>query len=153
MEKVRPWCGQPSDRGRLKNRTEETKKVECAMHTFCILCNAYSIYFYFGKIIRSWNFSQLLYCQVSENIFPWNFVGIFAEDDDAAGDVAGSSELANCSYKSDSDPFKKRMALSDFTILKVLGKGSFGKVCRLMLLMLHFTARIPFLDNADGYSC
>jgi len=23
MEKVRPWCGQPSDRGRLKNRTEE----------------------------------------------------------------------------------------------------------------------------------
>ena len=23
MEKVRPWCGQPSDRGRLKNRTEQ----------------------------------------------------------------------------------------------------------------------------------
>jgi len=22
MEKVLPWCGQPSDRGRLKNRTE-----------------------------------------------------------------------------------------------------------------------------------
>ena len=22
MEKARPWCGQPSDRGRLKNRTE-----------------------------------------------------------------------------------------------------------------------------------
>ena len=22
MDKVRPWCGQPSDRGRLKNRTE-----------------------------------------------------------------------------------------------------------------------------------
>jgi len=22
MEKVRPWCGQPSDRRRLKNRTE-----------------------------------------------------------------------------------------------------------------------------------
>jgi len=22
MEKVRPWCGQPSDRGRLKNRAE-----------------------------------------------------------------------------------------------------------------------------------
>jgi len=22
MEKVRSWCGQPSDRGRLKNRTE-----------------------------------------------------------------------------------------------------------------------------------
>ena len=23
MEKVRPWCCQPSDRGRLKNRTEQ----------------------------------------------------------------------------------------------------------------------------------
>ena len=23
VEKVRPWCGQPSDRGRLKNRTEQ----------------------------------------------------------------------------------------------------------------------------------
>jgi len=23
MENVRPWCGQPSDRGRLKNRTEQ----------------------------------------------------------------------------------------------------------------------------------
>jgi len=23
MEKVRPWYGQPSDRGRLKNRTEQ----------------------------------------------------------------------------------------------------------------------------------
>jgi len=22
MAKVRPWCGQPSDRGRLKNRTD-----------------------------------------------------------------------------------------------------------------------------------
>jgi len=27
MEKVRPWCGQPSDRGRLKNRTE--RLVNC----------------------------------------------------------------------------------------------------------------------------
>jgi len=23
MEKVRPWCGQPSDLGRLRNRTEQ----------------------------------------------------------------------------------------------------------------------------------
>ena len=23
MEKVRPWCGQPSDRGQLKNGTEQ----------------------------------------------------------------------------------------------------------------------------------
>ena len=27
MEKVRPWCGQPSDRGRLKNRTELAKNT------------------------------------------------------------------------------------------------------------------------------
>ena len=25
MEKVRPWCGQLSDRGRLKNRTEQKR--------------------------------------------------------------------------------------------------------------------------------
>jgi len=66
------------------------------------------------------------------------FVICFLEDDDAAGDVAGSADLANCSYKGDSDPFKKRMALADFSILKVLGKGSFGKVCHLMQLMLRF---------------
>ena len=27
MEKVRPWCGQPSDRGRLKNRTEQNERA------------------------------------------------------------------------------------------------------------------------------
>ena len=27
MEKVRPWGGQLSDRGRLKNRTEQTQSV------------------------------------------------------------------------------------------------------------------------------
>ena len=25
MDKVRPWCGRPSDRGRLKNGTERVK--------------------------------------------------------------------------------------------------------------------------------
>ena len=69
-----------------------------------------------------------------ESILHLNFVIFFVEDDVAAGDVAGSAELANCSYKGDSDPFKKRMALSDFSILKVLGKGSFGKVCHFMHL-------------------
>jgi len=28
MEKVRPWYGQPSDRGRLKNRTEQCSSGE-----------------------------------------------------------------------------------------------------------------------------
>jgi len=27
MEKVRPWCGQPSDRGRLRNRTEQSGEI------------------------------------------------------------------------------------------------------------------------------
>ena len=27
MEKVRPWCGQPSDRGRLRNRTEHYRSM------------------------------------------------------------------------------------------------------------------------------
>ena len=26
-DRVRPWCGQPSDRGRLKNRREHTTKT------------------------------------------------------------------------------------------------------------------------------
>ena len=29
MEKVRAWCGQPSDRGRLKNRTERSCSGAC----------------------------------------------------------------------------------------------------------------------------
>ena len=28
MEKVRPWCGQPSDRGRLRNRTEHFNRYQ-----------------------------------------------------------------------------------------------------------------------------
>jgi len=30
MEKVRPWCGQSSDRGRPKNRTDSEQKAETA---------------------------------------------------------------------------------------------------------------------------
>ena len=32
MEKVRPWCGQPSDRGRLRNRTDYMLNI-CSDHT------------------------------------------------------------------------------------------------------------------------
>jgi len=28
MEKVRPWCGQPSDRGRLKNRIDQEYRID-----------------------------------------------------------------------------------------------------------------------------
>jgi len=29
MEKVCPWCGQPSDQGQLENRTESSTKHSC----------------------------------------------------------------------------------------------------------------------------
>jgi len=33
MEKVRSWCGQPSDRGRLKNRNRNIKMTKCKTRT------------------------------------------------------------------------------------------------------------------------
>jgi len=33
MEKVRSWCGQPSDRGRLKNRNRNIKMTKCNTRT------------------------------------------------------------------------------------------------------------------------
>jgi len=51
MKKVRPWCGQPSDRGRLKNNTEQSntkrgtawqttpRKQNSALHVFRAICN------------------------------------------------------------------------------------------------------------------
>ena len=35
MEKVRPWCGQPSDRGRLRNRP--TSKFSCSYLYFAVM--------------------------------------------------------------------------------------------------------------------
>jgi len=32
MEKVRPWCGQLSNRGRLKNRTEQFKPINASIN-------------------------------------------------------------------------------------------------------------------------
>ena len=41
MEKVRPWCGQPSDRGRLKNRTEpQTESRRLCLHLIVAMCAA-----------------------------------------------------------------------------------------------------------------
>ena len=37
MEKVRPWCGQPSDRGRLKNRTEQ--RFFDRSRQYCLMMN------------------------------------------------------------------------------------------------------------------
>jgi len=37
MEKVRPRCGQPSDRGQLKNRTEQMTKMHAKIVTKCRL--------------------------------------------------------------------------------------------------------------------
>jgi len=48
MEKVRPWCGQPSDRGRLKNRTE-LYAVCRATYFHCDFSGWYN----FGKIIKT----------------------------------------------------------------------------------------------------
>jgi len=36
MEKVRPWCGQRSDRGRLKNRAELTARYSRLLLAFCV---------------------------------------------------------------------------------------------------------------------
>jgi len=36
MEKVRPWCGQPSDRGRLKNRTEHSSVLRKSASTLTV---------------------------------------------------------------------------------------------------------------------
>ena len=52
MEKVRPWCGQRSDRGRLKNRTERYaclftpppgRRAEYCAERVCLLaCSLYA---------------------------------------------------------------------------------------------------------------
>ena len=39
MEKVRPWCGQPSDRGWLRNRTEQNVNDIKDKHNICVTLN------------------------------------------------------------------------------------------------------------------
>jgi len=38
MEKVRPWCGQPSDRRRLKNRTEHVTMLSVKALCLSVVC-------------------------------------------------------------------------------------------------------------------
>jgi len=37
MEKLRPWCDQPSDRGRLKTRTDRLSYHTHQCHTYTVL--------------------------------------------------------------------------------------------------------------------
>ena len=61
MEKVHPWCGRPSDRGRLKNRTELNTVLFSNVTVF--FCNLSSGYFglhvsFFGFIIYAGRFQR-----------------------------------------------------------------------------------------------
>jgi len=59
MQKVRPWCGQPSDRGRLKNRTEHR----------CLFWA--SVYMKFGFTGCNWPlFVSCLFAETSETPLP-----------------------------------------------------------------------------------
>ena len=51
MEKVRPWCGQPSDRGRLKNRTEQNRWYETVtQYQRYLKCPCLSVYELFIRL-------------------------------------------------------------------------------------------------------
>ena len=44
MEKVRPWCGQPSDRGQLKNRTDLPPQNSSPCNSFYCLSHSKYVY-------------------------------------------------------------------------------------------------------------
>jgi len=57
MEKVRPWCGQPSDPGRLKNRTEPYLMslhylVKCVVWNVYLNCDLLLHYKFIDKFAR-----------------------------------------------------------------------------------------------------
>ena len=39
MEKVRPWCGQPSNRGQLKNKTTNSVNARSTNMTYLVKCS------------------------------------------------------------------------------------------------------------------
>jgi len=81
MEKVRPWCGQPSDRGRLNNRTEQSRfKLSISVH-----CHSVSWMWRFVEassciLFVQWiNVACLVYTLTSYvllNLLSWFFVSI-----------------------------------------------------------------------------
>ena len=48
MEKVRLWCGQPSDRGRLKNRTEQSINQNSQISRLCCQAIVHDILVVYG---------------------------------------------------------------------------------------------------------
>ena len=48
MEKVRLWCGQPSDRGRLKNRTEQSINQNSQIPRLCCQAIVHDILVVYG---------------------------------------------------------------------------------------------------------
>ena len=57
VEKVRPWCGQPSDRGRLKNRTaiQDSKfpRLEEVLNDVMTTSTQRSYHYFFEKYITN----------------------------------------------------------------------------------------------------
>ena len=50
MEKVRPWCGQPSDRGRLKNRTEYVTIIIVVVVVVVVVVHIASLHFIYPAV-------------------------------------------------------------------------------------------------------
>ena len=55
MEKVRPWYGQPSDRGRLRNRTEHSDLTSLHGDTFSGPCSDVSYLSHFKNHLTELN--------------------------------------------------------------------------------------------------
>ena len=79
MEKVRPWCGQPSDRGRLRNRTEQLLR-NCAVD-FVETCNVCARKAIIKVAKRIFNFDKIrhiIVISILASLF-WNTVYIVGE--------------------------------------------------------------------------
>jgi len=62
MKKVRPWCGQPSDQGRLKNRTGTTQVKQ--RQTYCdVKTNFWLSYFIYFTVTGVFKLITMVYLQ------------------------------------------------------------------------------------------